>query len=97
MVKKESSDLDQTAAKADKAAPGGGYIPQTAGYGGYQAYRPVTASAGQSYIDQSKSEYNITLQGGGAPGSDLDRQLREAVEKLDREKRARQRSSMRHD
>lgn len=97
VVKKESSDLDQTAAKADKAAPGGGYIPQTAGYGGYQAYRPVTASAGQSYIDQSKSEYNITLQGGGAPGSDLDRQLREAVEKLDREKRARQRSSMRHD
>jgi TP901 family phage tail tape measure protein len=97
VVKKESSDLDQTAAKADKAAPGGGYIPQTAGYGGYQAYRPVTASSGQSYIDQSKSEYNITLQGGGAPGSDLDRQLREAVEKLDREKRARQRSSMRHD
>ena len=97
VVKKESSDLDQTAAKADKAAPGGGYIPQTAGYGGYQAYRPVMASAGQSYIDQSKSEYNITLQGGGAPGSDLDRQLREAVEKLDREKRARQRSSMRHD
>ncbi|QMM53124.1 phage tail tape measure protein [Enterobacter sp. RHB15-C17] len=97
VVKKESSDLDQTAAKADKAAPGGGYIPQTAGYGGYQAYRPVTASAGQSYIDQSKSEYYFNLQGGGAPGSDLDRQLREAVEKVDREKRARQRSSMRHD
>lgn len=97
VVKKESSDLDQTAAKADKAAPGGGYIPQTAGYGGYQAYRPVTASAGQSYIDQSKSEYHFNLQGGGAPGSDLDRQLREAVEKVDREKRARQRSSMRHD
>jgi len=97
VVKKESSDLDQTAAKADKAAPGGGYIPQTAGYGGYQAYRPVTAFAGQSYIDQSKSEYHFNLQGGGAPGSDLDRQLREAVEKVDREKRARQRSSMRHD
>jgi len=97
VIKKESSDLDQTAATADKSATGGGYIPATAGYGGYQAYQPVTASAGQSYIDQSKSEYNITLQGGGAPGSDLDRQLREAVEKVDREKRARQRSSMRHD
>ena len=97
VIKKESSDLDQTAAKADKAAPGGGYIPATASYGGYQAYQPVTAPAGRSYIDQSKSEYNITLQGGAAPGSDLDRQLRDAVEKVDREKRARQRSSMRHD
>jgi len=97
VIKKESSDLDQTAAKADKAAPGAGYIPATASYGGYQPYQPVTAPAGRSYIDQSKSEYNITLQGSAAPGSDLDRQLRDAVEKVDREKRARQRSSMRHD
>lgn len=97
VIKKESTDLDQTAAKADKASPGGGYIPATAGYGGYQAYQPVTAPAGRSYIDQSKSEYNITLQGGAAPGGDLDRQLRDAVDKLDREKRARQRSNMRLD
>ncbi|MBJ9083247.1 phage tail tape measure protein [Citrobacter freundii] len=97
VIKKESTDLDQTAAKADKASPGGGYIPATASYGGYQAYQPVTAPAGRSYIDQSKSEYNITLQGGAAPGGDLDRQLRDAVDKLDREKRARQRSNMRLD
>ncbi|EFE7951359.1 TPA: phage tail tape measure protein [Escherichia coli] len=97
VIKKESSDLDQTAAKANKASPNGGYILATAGYGGYQAYQPVTAPAGRSYIDQSKSEYNINLQGGVAPGSDLDRQLRDAVDKLDREKRARQRSSMRLD
>ncbi|EMW0953028.1 phage tail tape measure protein [Citrobacter freundii] len=97
VIKKESNDLDQTAAKADKASPGGGYIPATASYGGYQAYQPVTAPAGRSYIDQSKSEYNITLQGGVAPGGDLDRQLRDAVDKLDREKRARQRSNMRLD
>ena len=97
VIKKESIDLDQTAAKADKASPGGGYIPATASYGGYQAYQPVTAPAGRSYIDQSKSEYNITLQGGVAPGGDLDRQLRDAVDKLDREKRARQRSNMRLD
>ena len=97
VIKKESSDLDQTAAKADKTSANGAYIPTTASYGGYQAYQPVTAPAGRSYIDQSKSEYNITLQGGAAPGSDLDRQLRDAVEKVDREKRARQRSSMRHD
>ncbi|MDM2904160.1 phage tail tape measure protein [Citrobacter sp. Cpo015] len=97
VIKKESTDLDQTVANADKASPGGGYIPATASYGGYQAYQPVTAPAGRSYIDQSKSEYNITLQGGGAPGGDLDRQLRDAVDKLDREKRARQRSNMRLD
>ena len=97
VIKKESIDLDQTAAKADKASPGGGYIPATASYGGYQAYQPVTAPAGRSYIDQSKSEYNITLQGGVAPVGDLDRQLRDAVDKLDREKRARQRSNMRLD
>lgn len=72
-------------------------IPATASYGGYQAYQPVTAPAGRSYIDQSKSEYNITLQGGVAQGGDLDRQLRDAVDKLDREKRARQRSNMRLD
>ncbi|WP_446896546.1 phage tail tape measure protein [Citrobacter freundii] len=97
VIKKESTDLDQTAAKADKASPGGGYIPATSSYGGYQAYQPVTAPAGRSYIDQSKSEYNITLQGGVAQGGDLDRQLRDAVDKLDREKRARQRSNMRLD
>lgn len=62
VIKKESTDLDQTAANADKASPGGGYIPATASYGGYQAYQPVTAPAGRSYIDQSKSEYNITCR-----------------------------------
>ncbi|MDK9996906.1 phage tail tape measure protein [Enterobacter hormaechei] len=99
VIKKESDGLDQTAAKASAAAgaQSGSYIPQTSVYGGYQIYQPVTAPAGRSYVDQSKREYNINLSGGVAPGTDLDRQLREAVEKLDREERARQRSSMRHD
>lgn len=99
VIKKESDGLDQTAAKASAAAgaQSGSYIPQTSVYGGYQMYQPVTAPAGRSYVDQSKREYNINLSGGVAPGTDLDRQLREAVEKLDREERARQRSSMRHD
>lgn len=99
VINKESSDLDQKAAKANAAtgSQNGSYIPATSVYGGYQAYQPVTAPAGRSYIDQSKREYNINLPGGVASGTDLDRQLREAVEKLDREERARQRSSMRHD
>lgn len=99
VINKESSDLDQKAAKANAAtgSKNGSYIPATSAYGGYQAYQPVTAPAGRSYIDQSKREYNINLPGGVAPGTDLDRQLREAVERLDREERARQRSSMRHE
>ncbi|EHN8927011.1 phage tail tape measure protein [Enterobacter hormaechei] len=99
VIKKESDGLDQTAAKASAAAgaQNGSYIPQTSVYGGYQMYQPVTAPAGRSYVDQSKREYNITLSGVVAPGTDLDRRLREAVDKLDREERARQRSSMRHD
>lgn len=99
VIKKESDGLDQTAAKASAAAgaQNGSYIPQTSVYGGYQMSQPVTAPAGRSYVDQSKREYNITLSGGVAPGTDLDRRLREAVDKLDREERARQRSSMRHD
>ncbi|MCI1897291.1 MAG: phage tail tape measure protein [Enterobacter sp.] len=96
VIKKESSDLDQNAAKTDKT-PNGGYIPATAAYGGYQAYQPVTAPAGRSYIDQSKREYNINLSGNTGAGTDLDRQLRDAVDRIDREERARQRSSMRHD
>ena len=99
VINKESSDLDQKAVKANAAtgSKNGSYIPATFAYGGYQAYQPVTAPAGRSYIDQSKREYNINLPGGVASGTDLDRQLREAVERLDREERARQRSSMRHE
>ncbi|HGH4618006.1 TPA: phage tail tape measure protein [Enterobacter bugandensis] len=99
VINKESSDLDQKAAKANAAtgSQNKSYIPATSAYGGYQAYQPVTAPTGKTYVDQSKPEYNINLNGGIAPGSDLDRRLREAVDKLDRENRARQRSSMRHD
>ncbi|SAA26387.1 phage tail tape measure protein [Enterobacter roggenkampii] len=99
VINKESSDLDQKAAKANAAtgSQNKSYIPATSTYGGYQAYQPVTAPTGKTYVDQSKPEYNINLNGGIAPGSDLDRRLREAVDKLDRENRARQRSSMRHD
>ncbi len=99
VINKESSDLDQKAAKANAAAATNNepYIRPNIVYGVNPMYQPVTAPAGKTYVDQSKPEYHITLQGGVAPGSDLDRQLREAVDKLDRENRARQRSSMRHD
>ncbi|EAY4019688.1 phage tail tape measure protein [Salmonella enterica] len=97
LVKKESSSIDTETAKTPPVGQGGGYIPTTSSLGGYQAYQPVTAPAGRSYIDQSKSEYNITLPGGVAPGHQLDRQLRDTLEQIERDKRARQRASMTHD
>ncbi|ECA1328316.1 phage tail tape measure protein [Salmonella enterica subsp. enterica serovar Leatherhead] len=97
IINKESDSLDQTAAKTNAATQGNSYIPATSTYGGYQAYQPVTAPAGRSYIDQSKREYNISLPGGVAPGHQLDRQLRDTLEQIEREKRARQRASMSHD
>ncbi|MDM6719596.1 phage tail tape measure protein [Escherichia coli] len=97
IINKESDGLDQTAARTSAATQGNSYIPATSTYGGYQAYQPVTAPAGRSYVDQSKSEYHITLPGGAAPGHQLDRQLRDTLEQIEREKRARQRASMTND
>lgn len=111
VINKDAATLDQTAAKAGAVAArsGGGalvtgavagdpsYQPVTRAYPGYQSYQPVTAPAGRSYVDQSKSEYNITLQGGGAPGGNISGQLREELERHEREKRARARASMLHD
>ncbi|MDF7759654.1 phage tail tape measure protein [Kosakonia cowanii] len=50
----------------------------------YQAARPA---AGGSYVDQSKSEYNITLQGDMSPNGDGTRQLRDLLAQHEQEKR----------
>ncbi|HGX6835034.1 TPA: phage tail tape measure protein, partial [Escherichia coli] len=98
VINKESDTLDQTAARTQAATYGSGsYIPATSSYAGYQAYQPATAPAGRSYVDQSKNEYHISLTGGTAPGTQLDRQLQDALEKYERDKRARARASMMHD
>lgn len=96
VINKESSTLDQTAAKASAATQGGSYIPATSTYGGYQAYQPVTAPGGRTYIDQSSPTYQINMPG-GAPGGRLGNQLQDALEKYERDKRARARASMMHD
>lgn len=93
IINKESSTLDQTAAKASAATQNG----YTAAISSYNSYQPVTAPAGRSYVDQSKSEYHFTLQGGIAPGGQLDNQLRDAVERMERDRRAKERASMMHD
>ncbi|HCF8140355.1 TPA: phage tail tape measure protein [Klebsiella oxytoca] len=97
LVKKESSSIDTETAKTPPVGQGGGYIPTTSSLGGYQAYQPVTAPASRTYIDQSSPTYQINLPGGGAPGGQLGNQLQDALEKYERDKRAKARASMMHD
>lgn len=93
IINKESSSLDQTAAKAS-AATQNGYSPAISSYNSYQ---PVTAPAGKTYIDQSRPTYQINVPGNGMPGDRLGNDLQDALEKYEREKRAKARASMMHD
>lgn len=93
IINKESSSLDQTAAKAS-AATQSGYSPAISSYNSYQ---PVTAPAGKTYIDQSRPTYHINVPGNGMPGGRLGNDLQDALEKYEREKRAKARASMMHD
>ncbi|KTI64738.1 phage tail protein [Enterobacter kobei] len=95
IIKSESDNLDTAAAKAEAASPpvGSSSVPGAGFYGGSLGYQPTVAAAGRSYVDQSKSEYNITLQGDISSGTDLTRQIREAIENSEREKMRRQQSS----
>ncbi|UXD90720.1 phage tail tape measure protein [Cronobacter sakazakii] len=108
IVNKESDALDARAEKANAVALRAGgmsgaaaaHVP--AGMFGqapaYQAYQPVSAAGGRSYIDQSRNHYNISVAGGaGAGGAPLAQQMREELERIEREKRARSRASMGHD
>lgn len=97
LVKKDSSALNVTADKTQPVNHSGEYIPATSSYGGYQAYQPVTAPAGKTYIDQSRPTYQINVPANGMPGGQLGNQLQDALDKYDREKRARARASMMHD
>lgn len=93
IINKESSSLDQTAAKAN-AATQSGYSPAISSYNSYQ---PVTAPAGKTYIDQSRPTYQINVPGNGMPGGRLGNDLQDALEKYERDKRAKARASMMHD
>lgn len=95
IIKNESGDLDAAAAKAEAASSpaGSAYIPGAGISGGSMGYQPTIATGGRSYVDQSKSEYNITLQGGTASGTDLTRQIRETIDNIEQDKARRQQSS----
>ncbi|SUX72932.1 phage tail tape measure protein [Citrobacter freundii] len=88
LVKKESSSIDKDTAKVPPVGQGEGYIPTTSSPGGYRVYQPVTAPAGKTYIDQSRPTYQINVPGNGMPGGRLGNDLQDALEKYEREKRA---------
>ena len=96
IVKKDSSALN-TSVASQPENQSGGYIPASNPYGGYGAYQPVTAPAGKTYIDQSRPTYQINVPSNGMPGGRLGNELQDALEKYEREKRAKARASMMHD
>ncbi len=53
------------------------YIQPTATMPGYNNYQAAKPAGGNSYVDQSKREYNVTLQGDIKPGSDNERYLQD--------------------
>lgn len=100
IINQESGQLGAQAEKVNAYASGAGngYSPSGGVLtGGFGSYQPVTAAAGKSYTDQSRNEYHINLGGGVHNGGELERQLRDGLEKYEREKRAKQRASMLHD
>lgn len=99
IINKESGDLGDKAEKVNAYATGagGGYSPSGGLLAGtYGSYQPVTTAAGKSYTDQSRNEYHIAI-GGVQNGGELERQLRDGLDKYEREKRAKRRASMLHD
>ncbi|MGU0036155.1 phage tail tape measure protein [Enterobacter mori] len=95
VIKKESGNIDPVVPKADtsSADAGSAWDPTSPVYGGFMGYQPTAVTGGRSYVDQSKSEYNITLQGSVASGTDLTRQIQEAIENSEREKARKQQAS----
>ncbi|WBU50483.1 phage tail tape measure protein [Kosakonia pseudosacchari] len=63
----------------EQPATGGvsSYIQPTSAQPGYNAYQMARPSTGGSYLDQSRTEYNVTLQGDVTPGSNNERYLQE--------------------
>jgi hypothetical protein len=95
LVKKESSSIDAETSKACRLvrAVAISRRPAHLAVSGLSAcYGP----AGRTYIDQSSPTYQINMPG-GAPGGQLGNQLQDALEKYERDKRAKARASMMHD
>ncbi|WP_312692661.1 phage tail tape measure protein [Kosakonia sp.] len=65
--------------QVDATAAGGtfGYIQPTSTMPGFNNYQAAKPAGSHSYVDQSKTEYNVTLQGDITPGSSNERYLQD--------------------
>ncbi|MEO3741727.1 phage tail tape measure protein [Kosakonia sp. WA-90] len=54
-----------------------GYVQPTSTMPGFNNYQAARPAGGNSYVDQSKTEYNVTLQGDITPGSTNERYLQD--------------------
>lgn len=91
IINKESSTLDQTAARTN-AATAGGPIQNTSSHN-FNNYRRATAPGGRAFTDNSKNTIEVNVPAGSSK-QDTDRLVRDAMDKMERDRRARQRSNM---
>lgn len=91
IINKESSTLDQTAARTN-AATSGGYIKNTSSHN-FNNYKRATAPGGGSFTDNSKNTIEVNVPAGSSK-QDTDQLVQNAMDKMDRDRRARQRSNM---
>lgn len=91
IINKESSTLDQTAARAN-AATSGSYVKNTSSHN-FNNYKRATAPGGSSFTDNSKNTIEVNVPAGSSK-QDTDRLVQDAMDKMERDRRARQRSNM---
>jgi hypothetical protein len=101
VVKKESDDLDKNADKAEQrsksdAGNAAEYQPPGGNFGFSYGYVPVSAGGGRSYTDNSKNSYQISV-GAGMGAQDTSRQVIDALDARERQRRAEARARMGHD
>lgn len=63
------------------------YIQPTSAMPGFNNYQAAKPAGGGSYVDQSRTDINVTLQGDVSPGSDNSRHLMELLEQHESNKR----------
>ncbi|WP_413528115.1 phage tail tape measure protein [Rahnella inusitata] len=99
LIKDESADLDKNADKAQQRAKNdAGREPQSLPPGGLLGggYAPVSAGGGRSYTDNSKNNYQISV-GAGMGAQDTSRQVIDALDARERQRRAELRSRLGYD
>ncbi len=63
------------------------YIQPTSAMPGFNNYQAAKPAGGGSYVDQSRTDINVTLQGDVSPGSDNSRHLMDLLEQYESNKR----------